>query len=41
MSEPEELPDIDRLENPGVSFEHGIDVYRRNVAPRLRPARGI
>jgi hypothetical protein len=27
MSEPEELPAIDRLEDPGVSFEHGIDVY--------------
>ncbi len=27
MSEPEELPDIDRLQDPGVSFEHGVDVY--------------
>jgi hypothetical protein len=27
MSEPEELPDINRLEDPGVSFEHGVDVY--------------
>jgi hypothetical protein len=27
MSEPEEPTDVNRLEDPGVSFEHGIDVY--------------
>ena len=27
MSQPENLPDVNRLEDPGVSFEHGVDVY--------------
>ena len=31
MSESKELPDINRLENPGVSFEHGIDVYLMGI----------
>jgi hypothetical protein len=27
MSEPEDLPDVNRMEDAGVSFEHGFDVY--------------